>query len=88
MFAFVVVGFFILMIFSAEFFKMWRRETEYRRARAEWDHDVDELRGREWRGKKRRREEAPEVYPAALEPATANDEGGPDDEEVRPRTAH
>ncbi len=43
MFAALVVGLFILMIFTAELYKMWRRETEYRRARAQWDDDVEEL---------------------------------------------
>src|SRR5947209_1327753 len=43
MFAALVVGLFILMIFSAEFYKMWRRETEYRRARAQWKDEVEEL---------------------------------------------
>src|SRR6266850_8345781 len=50
MFALVLVGIFVVMIFAAEFFKMWRRETEYRRARAQWDDDVEDLRDRAWRG--------------------------------------
>jgi hypothetical protein len=69
MFATLIVGFFVLMIFAAELFKMWRRETEYRRARARWDDDVEELRDHAWRGPGPGQRPAP--APGYITPAVA-----------------